>query len=467
MKHANLSRNVDVMLLFFRLVFVLSMSALFLTGSWLAAQTSDQPTGTITVNDSAGQDAAIARRIREILTELDGYEDVTVTVNSGIVMLRGTALDGPAVTRLNEIAGRVEGVVTIENRVQETTDVVRRLDPALERFRARSEQFINYLPLAGIAIAAFALVVMVGFLIARMRRPWDRLAPNAFIADIYRQVIRIAFILGGLVIALDILGAAALLSTILGAAGIIGLAIGFAVRDTVENFIASIMLSIRQPFRPNDQVEIEGDIGKVIRLTSRATILLSFDGNHIRIPNATVFKSRIVNYTRNDERRFVISLGVAYDTDLARAQDLALQTVSSLPFVIREPAPAVWIEDLGDSAVILQVAGWIRQHETSFLKARSEAWRLCMGAFDHAGIIMPETTLRVVGIGDESTVPLNPPMPTATSTNRQSDAAVVAAATANIGDVEAAMDKELERIVATERAEKQDEDLLKKDAQEE
>ncbi|WP_439121598.1 mechanosensitive ion channel domain-containing protein [Marivita sp.] len=455
------------MLLFFRLVFVLSMSALFLTGSWLAAQTSDQPTGTITVNDSAGQDAAIARRIREILTELDGYEDVTVTVNSGIVMLRGTALDGPAVTRLNEIAGRVEGVVTIENRVQETTDVVRRLDPALERFRARSEQFINYLPLAGIAIAAFALVVMVGFLIARMRRPWDRLAPNAFIADIYRQVIRIAFILGGLVIALDILGAAALLSTILGAAGIIGLAIGFAVRDTVENFIASIMLSIRQPFRPNDQVEIEGDIGKVIRLTSRATILLSFDGNHIRIPNATVFKSRIVNYTRNDERRFVISLGVAYDTDLARAQDLALQTVSSLPFVIREPAPAVWIEDLGDSAVILQVAGWIRQHETSFLKARSEAWRLCMGAFDHAGIIMPETTLRVVGIGDESTVPLNPPMPTATSTNRQSDAAVVAAATANIGDVEAAMDKELERIVATERAEKQDEDLLKKDAQEE
>lgn len=71
------------------------------------------------------------------------------------------------------------------------------------------------------------------------------------------------------------------------------------------------MLSIRQPFRSNDAVEIEGDIGKVIRLTSRAVILLSFEGNHVRIPNATVFKCGIVNCSRNDERRFVPELGVA------------------------------------------------------------------------------------------------------------------------------------------------------------
>lgn len=460
----DLSRMVLVMGLIFRILFLINFCVLSVLCTPLQAQSLDQPTGTIAVEDSAAQDAAIANRIREILIELDGYEDVTVTVNSGIVTLRGTALDGPAVIRLNEIAGRVEGVVTIENRVQETTDVARRLDPAWDRFRARSEQFINYLPLLGVAIAAFAIVVTVGFLIARMRRPWDRIAPNAFIADIYRQVIRIAFMLGGLVIALDILGATALLSTILGAAGIIGLAIGFAVRDTVENFIASVMLSIRQPFRPNDQVEIEGDIGKVIRLTSRATILLSFDGNHIRIPNATVFKSRIVNYSRNDERRFTISLGVAYDTDLARAQDLALQTVTSLPFVIAEPAPAVWIEDLGDSAVILNVAGWIRQHETSYLKARSEAWRMCLAAFDHAGIVMPETTLRVVGIGDGQPSDV---APQTTSRPLPSNAAAVAVATAAVGDVEAAMDKELERIVASERAEKRDDDLLMKDALEE
>ena len=425
-------------------------------------QTADQPSGTISVEDDARTDAAIAVRIREILAELDGFEDVTVSVSSGIVTLRGTTLDGAAAARLNEIAGRVQGVVAIENEVRETTDVVRRLNPAVERFMDRMSQIIAFLPLAAVALVAFLLVTSLGILIARLRRPWNRLAPNAFIADILRTLIRLAFVVAGIVVALDILGATALLSTILGAAGIIGLAIGFAVRDTVENFIASVMLSIRQPFRPNDTVEIEGDTGKVIRLTSRATILLSFDGNHIRIPNATVFKSRIVNYTRNDERRFVIDLGVAYDTDLVQAQEIALQTVSALPFVLREPAPAVWIEALGDSAVVLKVAGWIAQHETSYLRARSEAWRLTLAAFDAAGIVMPEPTVRVLGVG-AAPAAAEPARPAAPADLPRVSRAVEAA----VQDTEARMDAELERIVDSERAETRSGDLLKPDALEE
>ena len=419
-----------------------------------AAQSEDQPQGTIAVEDSASQDAAIAVRIRDILGELEGYEEVTVTVSSGIVTLRGTTVDTPTAERLNELVGRVEGVVAIENEVTETTDVVARLNPAVERFLARTQQLIALVPLATVALVAFFLVATVGFLLARMRYPWDRIAPNAFIADIYRQIIRILFLVGGLVIALDILGATALLGTILGAAGIVGLAIGFAVRDTVENFIASIMLSIRQPFRPNDTVEIEGDIGKVIRLTSRATILLSFDGNHIRIPNATVFKSRIVNYTRNDERRFVIDLGVAYDTDLAQAQTLALDTVRAMPFVLARPEPSVWIESLGDSAVIINVAAWIAQHETSYLKARSEAWRLSMAAFDAAGIVMPETTLRVVGVGDhiDSASVSQPAAPTPTAPQDLT-----------AQDVQATDEAALEAIVNQEREDGAKEDLLNRD----
>ena len=418
----------------------------------VTAQTTDQPSGTIAVEDSASRDAAIAVRIRDILSELEGYEEVTVTVSSGIVTLRGTTVDTTAAERLNELVGRVEGVVAIENEVAETTDVVARLNPAVDRFLARMQQMVALLPLATVALIAFLLVVSFGVILARMRYPWDRIAPNAFIADIYRQIIRILFLVGGVVVALDILGATALLGTILGAAGIVGLAIGFAVRDTVENFIASIMLSIRQPFRPNDTVEIEGAIGKVIRLTSRATILLSFDGNHIRIPNATVFKSRIVNYTRNDERRFLIDLGVAYDTDLARAQTLALDTVRALPFVLDAPEPSVWIEELGDSAVIIKVAAWIAQHETSFLKARSEAWRLCIAAFDAEGIVMPETTLRVLGVGNVD-APAKAPQPVAKGPPQE-----VAAQ-----DVQAKDEAALEAIVNQERKDGANEDLLNRE----
>ncbi|KIN60025.1 MscS Mechanosensitive ion channel [Sulfitobacter noctilucae] len=418
------------------------------------AQSDDQPTGTIAVADDAQSDAAMAMRIRDILGALDGYGDISVVVSSGIVTLRGTTLDTDAAQRLNTIVGRIEGVVAIRNEVLESTDVVERLNPALERFRDRAAQTIAFLPLALVALTVFLLIVLFGFWLARRRQPWERLSPNAFIADIYRQITRLLFIIGGLVVALDIVNATALLSGILGAAGIVGLAIGFAVRDTVENFIASIMLSIRQPFRPNDTVEIEGDTGKVIRLTSRATILLSFDGNHIRIPNSTVFKSRIVNFSRNAERRFTFALGVAPDADLDRARMMALETLHGLSFVLENPEASVWVETVGDSWVTLTMAAWINQNDTNIVLARSEAIRLTQAAFDNAGIAAPYPTYRITG---QTTAP----------DDAEPHTPAKAATPAPVQDVMATADKELEKFVAQERAELAREDLLKANAAEE
>lgn len=438
-----------------RILLSLCLAALFL-GAPAAAQTADQPSRMIEVEDSATKDAAIAVRIRDILTELGGYKDVTVTVSSGIVTLRGTTLDSTAATRLNEIAGRVEGVVAIENQVAETTDVVERLNPAIERFWLRLKQVIAYLPLLAVALLGFLAVAGLGFVIARLRSPWDRLAPNAFIADIYRQLIRLAALIAGLVVALDVLGATALLSTILGAAGIIGLAIGFAVRDTVENFIASIMLSIRQPFRPNDSIEIGGDEGKVIRLTSRATILLNWDGNHVRIPNSTVFKTRILNYSRNPNRRFKFQVSAAYGTDLAFALRLAQNTIADLPFVLETPAPNVWIDELGGSDISLNVTGWIDQRATSILQARSEAIRQILLAFAAAGIEMPEPTYRVLtGLLDTAT-----PAPPAAREAAAKPAAPAPAAGGTTLDTAATAEDELSAIVAEEREATKQDDLL-------
>ncbi|MEH6832501.1 MAG: mechanosensitive ion channel family protein [Sulfitobacter sp.] len=424
-----------------------------------AQTTDDQPSGTITITDSSTQDAAIAVRIRDILRELDGYTDVTVSVSSGIVTLRGNTLDTSTTNRLNDLVARVEGVVAIENEVSETTDVVQRLNPAVQRFVARGEQLIAFLPLALVALSLFALIVLIGFAIARRKQPWERLAPNAFIADIYRQILRLLFVVGGLVVALDIVNATALLSGILGAAGIVGLAIGFAVRDTVENFIASIMLSIRQPFRPNDTVEIEGDTGKVIRLTSRATILLSFDGNQIRIPNSTVFKSRIVNFSRNAERRFTFELGVAPDSDLSHARALALGILEGLPFVLVAPQASVWIESVGDSSVNLGMAAWIDQNDTNVVLARSEAIRLVQAALDSEGIGAPFPTYRLMHEG-------RAPMTRSNETPASPPYEGFSESPAPAHDVDAVEDKQLTEIVEQERAGEHD-DLLHRNAEQE
>ena len=403
-------------------------------------------TGPITTENSAQQDAAIAVRIREILTELEIYDDVTVNVNEGVVTLRGTTTSSLEASELDPLAARVEGVVAVRNQVTETTDLVRRLDPAMDRFRARIEQIIIFLPLALVAAVVFAVVVFIGFGFARLKQPWERLAPNAFVADIYRQLLRITFVIFGIIIALDILNATALLSTILGAAGIIGLALGFAVRDTVENFIASVMLSFRQPFRPNDTVEINGDTGKVIRLTSRATILLSFDGNHIRIPNAVVFKSRIINYTKNAERRFMFSIIVDRDADLQETRNLVAQTVQDLPFVLTEPAAQTWIEALGPAGVELVITGWVDQNATSIVLAKGEALRQVKLAIQAAGIVIPDATQAIEIKRDRPERPTEP---------RESTL---------VEQVNATDDAALERIVDAERGLESTEDLLREES---
>ena len=406
--------------------------------------------GAISTENVAQLDVDIANRIREILAELGNYGDVTVTVSEGIVTFRGTANTAIEASELSTLANRIEGVVAVKNDVIQTRDVTRSLDPAFDRFRDRVDQIIAALPLLMIALAAFALVVFIGFSIAKMRRPWDRLAPNAFVADVYRQIVRIAFFVFAVVIALDILNATALLSTILGAAGIIGLAIGFAVRDTVENFIASVMLSFRQPFRPNDTVEINGDQGKVIRLTSRATILLSFDGNHIRIPNATVFKSRIINFSQNAERRFLFNILIARGSDLQMTRDLIERTVQDLPFVIDTPAAAVWIDALEPAGTVIVVTGWINQNETSVSLAKGEAIRQVKIALQAADVGIVDSAQVVVL--DRSKVAPTP-----------QDADETTAVTG----VEAAEDDALHGIIAAERQDDGAEDLLRPDAQKE
>lgn len=420
----------------------------------LPALSQEAPSGTITTEQTAQQDADIAVRIRDILSELGNYGDVTVTVSQGIVTLRGTTNSLPEAQALDALVTRVEGVVAIKNDVTETTDIVRRLDPAIDRFMNRVDQLLVQLPLALIALTVFLVINWIGSIVGRWNNPWNRLAPNAFIADLFRTLVRIAFLIAAIVIALDIMNATALLSTILGAAGLIGLAIGFAVRDTVENFIASVMLSIRQPFRPNDVVEINGDQGKVIRLTSRATILLSFDGNHIRIPNASVFKSRIINFSQNRERRFMFTIGVDSAADLGATRELAVTTVQSLPFVLDDPAAAAWIGDITDAGIEITVVGWIDQGETSIVLARGEALRQTKRAIEASGVALPNTTYSIDFGGQ-----MIPDV-----AQRAAPARPEPADTDEIAPVDAQNEDALDRLIDAERDAEENEDLLREDA---
>lgn len=335
-------------------------------------------------------DEELATRLRSIYSRLEGLDGLRVEVSEGVVRLTGTTLTGRQRDRAEDIAERLQGVVAVSSDVEAEASIDRRTAPMITEARDFLRYLWSRLPLFLLGVGAVLAFWLLGWLLMRGLRPFRRFAPNAFIETLLEQVVRIIFVLAGLVVAMNILGASALLTSVLGAAGVLGLAIGFAVRDTIENYIASILLSLRQPFAPGDFVKIEDSEGHVVRLNSRATMLMTLDGNEVRIPNATVYKTIIVNYTRMPERRFEFEVGIGAENDLSCALALALRTMRQVGGVVDEPKPQVIVDSLGEYAVILRIFGWMNQSHSNFLKVKSEAIRNVKEAFDADGISMPE-----------------------------------------------------------------------------
>ena len=341
-------------------------------------------------------DQKIRQRLSNIFSELKELGQVDVAVSNSVVTLTGKTENASAKTRARALAMQIEGVVDVENNVEVIGDVSLRVNSTLNQLTATLKAFMTSLPMLMIAIIVVLLAWLLGRWLAMHQKFFRRFAPNVFIADLLAKLGWLVITLTGVILALSLLDATSIIGTVLGAAGIIGLAVGFAVKDTVENYISSILLSLRNPFLTRDYVAIGDTEGSVARLTSRATILISADGNHIRIPNSTVFKATIVNYTRNPQRRFQFKVGVDNDASLSRAQQLALDAIALVPGVLEEPAGVALIDDLGDSSVSLVIRGWVDQRSHGIAKVRSEAIRQVKNAFDDAAIVMPEPAYRVV-----------------------------------------------------------------------
>nr|WP_255548056.1 mechanosensitive ion channel family protein [Erythrobacter ani] len=360
---------------------------------------------TISQGQDAGDDARITERIEGIFAELPDFGTVAVETNEGVVSLTGTLADADAIARAEGIASRVSGVVTVENAIERDLSVEQNLS-VFGEVSDLFDSFMAGLPLFAVAMLTALVIGAVGYLIAGLGFIWDRIAPNAFLGELIRSAIRFAFVVGGIVIALDMLGAGALLGAVLGGAGVIGIALGFAMRDTIENYVASLMLSLRQPFRPNDHVLIDDLEGRVIRLTSRATVLMTLEGNHLRVPNSQVFKAVIVNFTRNPQRRFSFELGIDADDDPRSAMQLGSEVLLGLPFVLDEPEPAGRIEQVGDSNIVILFLGWIDQREADWFKSRSLAIAAVKEALEDAGFALPEPIYRLRFDGRTDPLPI-------------------------------------------------------------
>ena len=336
------------------------------------------------------KDNDIQQRISGIFSEIDGLQAVSVSVNQGVVTLTGETPNEKKAQQAINLTNRLTDVVTVEDRINRTLDVQDNVSTVYQSLKAQTKNLVKALPLLLVGIVLFALVTWFGSWLSNRQKMWQRLTPNPFVAELLAQTVKVIFIIFGLILALSLIGAETILGTLLGGAGVIGITVGFAVKDTIENYIASLMLSIRQPFRARDHILINNQEGIVVRLTSRATILMTLDGNQLRIPNAEVFKATILNYTKNPERRFTFELGVDANDDPLAAIKVGIDAICQLGFALDKPKVTAVIKEVGESNIVLQFQVWVNQLEADFSKARSIAIRETKHALEDEGFTLPE-----------------------------------------------------------------------------
>lgn len=391
------------------------------------------------------------QRLKSIYGSFPKFSAVKVEVVHGVAHLTGTAENGKAVERAAELARSLDGVDYVINDLELSADVPERVAPLMDNLGSALIRAWEYLPILGLALALFIGFVLLAMLLARWNWLFTRLSlGNMLVRSLFMQLARTLVIIVGLVVVLDLLGLTGAVGAVVGAAGLFGLGLSFGLKDIIENYMSGVLLSFRSPFALEDWIRVGEHSGSVVRMTSRELVLMNLSGNHIRIPNAEVFKNVIYNYTRNPLRQFQIDVGIGTSENLIKARRLGLEALAGMKGVMEDPPPFMRIKDLADFTVAATFYGWVDQREHDYLKVRSEAIRLIKDALDAAGVEMPVPTQQI-------TVRREVPDLQAEPESRAPDIEQVMDS-ARSADVE--REDYLDRQIESDRSESREEDLL-------
>ncbi|MEZ4615966.1 MAG: mechanosensitive ion channel family protein [Caldilineaceae bacterium] len=343
------------------------------------------------------RDDEIASRLSNILVATEWFTAPEVMVRDGVVFLNGQTQRAEWRDWAGNLARNTQDVVAVVNRITVTPRPLWDFTPAWTELSALWRNLVQALPLLGFGFVALAIAWLLTLLVkSGASKVLYRRLPSPLLVNVVSWFLAAPILLMGIYLLLRIAGLTQLALTVLGGTGVAGLIIGIAFRDIAENFLASILISIRNPFRSGDRIEVAGFTGIVQRVTTRGTLLMTLDGNHVQIPNATLYKSTIINYTANPSRRMEFRVGIGYDSSIPEAQAVIAEVLSDHPVVLEQPEPLVLVEELGVSTVNLQASFWFTGGQYEGLKLKSSLIRLVKRALEEKGVSMPDEAREVI-----------------------------------------------------------------------
>ena len=213
----------------------------------------------------------------------------------------------------------------------------------------------------------------------------ERRKADPALAGFLGNLINISLIAFAVIAALSQLGIETM--SIVAIVGAIALAIGLALKDSLGNFAAGVMILIFRQFQTGDTIEAAGVVGEVEALDLFSTQLRTADNKTIYVPNGKLLNDNIINYSRKGTRRLDLEISVGYDCDLSRAREVLQEVLGEYPRTLKEPEPAIGVLELGDSGIRLAVRPWVESGD--YWTAFFDLQELIKNRFDEASIKIP------------------------------------------------------------------------------
>ncbi|WP_316901604.1 mechanosensitive ion channel domain-containing protein [Pseudodesulfovibrio indicus] len=226
-----------------------------------------------------------------------------------------------------------------------------------------TETLTFYVTQYGLRILVALLVFIIGRMIAKgvangSKKVMLKASVDETLAAFLKNIIYYALLAAVVIAALGQAGIN--VTSFLAVLGAAGLAVGLALKDSLSNFAAGVMLILLKFFRKGDYVTVGGQSGTVSAINIFNTVLTTPDNKVITVPNSAVLGGTITNVTANDTRRVDMVFGIGYDDDLLKAKKTLERIISEEPRILPEPAPVIQVNELGDSSVNFVVRPWTK-----------------------------------------------------------------------------------------------------------
>ena len=236
-----------------------------------------------------------------------------------------------------------------------------------------------------VAVGVAAASVLVALLVRSAARRWLRpLLPH----HVYKPIENVVFyaVLGiGVASALAPFGVD--ISILLVTGGVAGIVIGIASQTVVSNLLGGVFLLVERPFQIGDPVELNGVEGVVIDVNAFSTVIRTWDGRVVRVPNEKAFNSVLSNLAKTAARRLDLAVGISYGSDVETAREAVLRVIDDYPYCLVRPPPEVFVEEFADSAIVLRIRCWTPS--VTWFEARRELLERVLREFRRVGVEIP------------------------------------------------------------------------------